>query len=195
MDLDFSEEQEVLREMVRGLCAEFAPLDVVREMEDDPTGYPAELWKRLARAGPARASRFPEAYGGGGSSRCSRPPSSTRSSGVRWRRPAHFASCRDGRRRAARGGQRGAEARVAAEDRVRRGDPDARLARARAAATVPRGVQLAPTPDGDELRGSPAPSATFSSPAPATRLLVLARTGEGEVDLFLVDPRSPRGSS
>ena len=51
MDLDFSEEQEMLREMVRGLCAEHAPVEVVRSMEDDATGFPAELWKQLGEHG------------------------------------------------------------------------------------------------------------------------------------------------
>ena len=51
MDLDFSEEQEMLREMVRGVSGEYASFDVVREMEDDPTGYPAELWKQLGELG------------------------------------------------------------------------------------------------------------------------------------------------
>ena len=37
MDLDFTEEQETLREMVRRVCNEHTPLDVVRAMESDPT--------------------------------------------------------------------------------------------------------------------------------------------------------------
>jgi alkylation response protein AidB-like acyl-CoA dehydrogenase len=48
MDLEFSEEQDMLREMVRGVCSAYAPTDVVRELEDDATGYPADLWKQLA---------------------------------------------------------------------------------------------------------------------------------------------------
>ena len=51
MNLEPNEEQVMMREMVRGVCAEYAPLDVVREMEDDPTGYPAELWKQLSELG------------------------------------------------------------------------------------------------------------------------------------------------
>ena len=65
MDLDFSEEQEMLREMVRGVCAEYAPLDVVREMEDDATGYPAEFWKKLAELG-VLGILIPDAYEGAG---------------------------------------------------------------------------------------------------------------------------------
>ena len=35
MDLDLSPEQELLRDTVRGLCARYADLAVVRRMEDD----------------------------------------------------------------------------------------------------------------------------------------------------------------
>jgi alkylation response protein AidB-like acyl-CoA dehydrogenase len=48
MDLEFTEEQDMLREMVRGVCTAYAPTDTVRELEDDATGYPAVLWKQLA---------------------------------------------------------------------------------------------------------------------------------------------------
>ncbi len=65
MDLDFSEEQHMLRDMVRGLCTEYASLDVVRAVEDDPTGYPAELWKQLGELG-LTGLLLPESHGGGG---------------------------------------------------------------------------------------------------------------------------------
>ena len=48
LDLDWSEEQEMLREMVRGVTGSYAPLTVVREMEDDAIGFPAAFWKQLA---------------------------------------------------------------------------------------------------------------------------------------------------
>jgi alkylation response protein AidB-like acyl-CoA dehydrogenase len=51
MDLELSEEQELLRETVRGLCARHAGLDVVRELENDPVGYPEKFWLQLAEAG------------------------------------------------------------------------------------------------------------------------------------------------
>ena len=51
MDLDFTAEQEMLRETVRGVCSAHAGLDVVREMEDDPVGYPDKFWKQLAELG------------------------------------------------------------------------------------------------------------------------------------------------
>ncbi|HEV3227288.1 MAG TPA: acyl-CoA dehydrogenase family protein [Acidimicrobiales bacterium] len=51
MDLDFTDEQELLRETVRGVCARHCGLDVVRALEDDPVGYPEKLWVQLAELG------------------------------------------------------------------------------------------------------------------------------------------------
>jgi len=51
MDLDFTPEQELLRETVRGVCARHCGLDVVRELEDDPIGYPEKLWVQLGELG------------------------------------------------------------------------------------------------------------------------------------------------
>jgi alkylation response protein AidB-like acyl-CoA dehydrogenase len=48
MDLDLSSEQEMLREMVRGVCSTYASLETVRALEDDPVGYPTDLWKQMA---------------------------------------------------------------------------------------------------------------------------------------------------
>jgi alkylation response protein AidB-like acyl-CoA dehydrogenase len=48
MNLDLTEEQEMLRNLVRQVCNDTAPLTVVRELEDDPVGYSVELWKQLA---------------------------------------------------------------------------------------------------------------------------------------------------
>ena len=63
MDLDFSEEQEMLREMVRGVCAEYSPIEVVRELEDDPRGFPEQFWKQLAEL-DLLGLLIPEAHGG-----------------------------------------------------------------------------------------------------------------------------------
>ncbi|MGZ8763167.1 MAG: acyl-CoA dehydrogenase family protein [Acidimicrobiia bacterium] len=65
MDLSFSEEQDMLREMVRGVCSSYSPLDTVRAMEDDPTGYPAELWKQLGELDLIGLT-LPVEYGGSG---------------------------------------------------------------------------------------------------------------------------------
>src|SRR5680860_531909 len=63
MDLEFTEEQEMLREMVRGVCGSYAPLETVRATEDDPAGYPLELWKQLA-ALDLIGLMIPAEYGG-----------------------------------------------------------------------------------------------------------------------------------
>ena len=63
MDLDLNEEQEMLREMVRGVCSSYANLETVRELEDDPVGYPAEFWKQMA-ALDLIGLMIPAEYGG-----------------------------------------------------------------------------------------------------------------------------------
>ena len=55
MDLDLNEEQEMLREMVRGVCSSYASLETVRELEDDPVGYPGRAVEAAGRARPHRA--------------------------------------------------------------------------------------------------------------------------------------------
>ncbi len=67
MDLDFSEEQEMLRETVRNVCEKFSPVEVVRKLEDDPVGYPADLWEQLGQLGMLGLT-LPEQYGGSGMS-------------------------------------------------------------------------------------------------------------------------------
>ncbi|NUU23616.1 MAG: acyl-CoA dehydrogenase family protein, partial [Streptomycetaceae bacterium] len=63
MDLGFSDEQEVLRETVRGLAARHADLSVVRAMEDDERGYPADFWAKLGESGLTGLT-IPEKWGG-----------------------------------------------------------------------------------------------------------------------------------
>src|SRR6266508_2653966 len=65
LDLKFTDEQQMLRETVRGVCHQYAPRSVVREMEDDPVGFPAELWKQLG-ALDLLGLVVPEQYGGSG---------------------------------------------------------------------------------------------------------------------------------
>lgn len=64
MDLEFSEEQEAIRDMTRALLKEHSSVEIVRQMEDDPKGYPDALWKQMAESGLA-GMLIPESYGGG----------------------------------------------------------------------------------------------------------------------------------
>ena len=65
MDLDFTEEHDMLRSMVRGVCDQYAPLETVRALEDDEQGVAADLWKQLVELGLV-GILIPEAYGGQG---------------------------------------------------------------------------------------------------------------------------------
>ncbi len=65
LDLDFSAEQEMLRQTTRDVLERHCPLDVVRDMEDNPTGYPLSLWTQLG-ALDLIGLLLPEAYGGSG---------------------------------------------------------------------------------------------------------------------------------
>ncbi len=186
MDLDFTEEQQMLREMVRGVCAEHAPLAVVRAMEDDRTGYPPGFWKQLAELGLLGIT-IPEAYGGSGQSalECAVLYEEL---GRALAPSPHFASCVLGA---------GALLRAGSEEQRRAWLPG--IASGQAILTPawlepkggqgPRGVQLRAARDGDGFRLSGVKRHVLFASA-ATRLLVLARTGDAdvEVDLFLVDP-------
>jgi alkylation response protein AidB-like acyl-CoA dehydrogenase len=63
MDLELSEEQQMLREMARGVCSTYAPLTTVRALEDDPVGYPLDLWKQMAEL-DLIGLMLPSEYGG-----------------------------------------------------------------------------------------------------------------------------------
>ncbi len=65
MDLDFTPEQDMLREAVAGVCARHCGLDVVRQMEDDPIGYSEKFWEQLAELG-LLGMTLPEEHGGSG---------------------------------------------------------------------------------------------------------------------------------
>ena len=67
LDLEFDQEQELLRQTVRDVLAKHCGLDVVRQMEDDPIGYPASLWTQMAQL-DLIGLLLPEEYGGSGMS-------------------------------------------------------------------------------------------------------------------------------
>ena len=186
LDLDFTEEQDMLREMVAGLLAQYASLEEVRAAEDDPTGYSVELWAQLAEL-DLLGLLLPEQYGGS---------EMTMIEGVilyeeigRALAPTpHLVSCVL---------SAGAIVRAGSEEQKAGWLP--RIAKGEVILTPawlepenscsPRGVQMRAVNDGEgfTLTGTKQHVQFASS---ADRLVVLARTGEGaeDVDLFLVDP-------
>ncbi len=188
MDLDFNQEQEMLRDTARRLCSEYAPLSVVREMEDDPSGYPERLWQQLAELGLI-GLMLPEEYGGAGQS-CVEGAILYEELGRSLAPSPHFVSA------VLSGGAlalAGSDAQKAAW-----------LPQLAAGAAVftpawlepknscgPAGVQLKAVVEGGQYRLTGTKQHVAFASA-ATRLLVLVRSGEGEddIDLLLVDPRS-----
>lgn len=183
MDLDFTEEQDLLRETVRGVCAQYAPVDVVRAMEDDPSGYPPELWAQLAELDLIGLT-LPEAYGGSGQSLLE-AAIVYEELGAALAPSPHFVS-------AVMAG--GLIARAGTEDQRQQLLPS--IASGETVVTVawtepnhgfgPAGVTALadPTDGGWEVSGTKwhVPFA-----AAADKLLVLARHGDAEVGMFLVD--------
>ena len=186
LDLTFSPEQEMLRETVRGVLAATSPLRVVRELEDDPTGYSPELWKQLAHL-DLIGLQLPEEYGGSGMTTLETVVLYEEFGRAIAPSPHFVSSILSG----------GALARSGSADQKEAWLPG--IVSGESILTPawlepenssgPRGVQLRAEPDGDgwTLTGTKRHVAFASS---ASRLVVLARTGDGpgDVDLFLVDP-------
>jgi alkylation response protein AidB-like acyl-CoA dehydrogenase len=189
MDLDFSEEQEMLRELVRGVCSSAGGLDVVRAMEDDPTGYPTDLWKQLA-ALDLIGLTLPAAYGGSEMSMIEAAVVHEELGRALVPSPL-FASA-----------VLGAGVLLAAGSDEQKAEWLPRIGSGEAVFTVAwlepesgfaaKGVQARAVLDGDTyvLDGTKWHVPFASS---AERIVVLARTGEGvdDIDLFLVDPKAP----
>jgi alkylation response protein AidB-like acyl-CoA dehydrogenase len=189
MDLDFSEEQEMLREMVRGVCAEYSPIEIVRELEDDPRGYPEQLWKQLGEL-DLLGLLIPEAYGG--SEQSMLEAAIVYEEFGRALAPSpHFASCVLAA---------GVLTRAGSEEQKRTWLPKIVSGEAILVPAWleprngygPEGVQIRAQAEGDGFVISGEKwHVPFASAA--TRLLVLARTGDAatDVDLFLIDPEAP----
>ena len=65
MDLQFTEEQKTLRDMVKTLCTDASTTDDVRKLENDPLGLPGQFWEQMKETG-LLAMRLPEEHGGMG---------------------------------------------------------------------------------------------------------------------------------
>ncbi len=63
MDLDLSEEQEMLRTMARDFLTKECSKTLVRELEEDEKGYSPDLWRKMADLG-WMGLVLPEEYGG-----------------------------------------------------------------------------------------------------------------------------------
>jgi alkylation response protein AidB-like acyl-CoA dehydrogenase len=188
MDLEFTEEQEMLREMVRGVCSSYASLETVRAMEDDPVGYPLELWKQLG-ALDLIGLMIPAEYGGSEMSLLDGAVVYEELGRALAPSP-HFASAVM---------SAGVLQRAGTDEQKRAWLP--RIASGDAILTPawiephhgfgPRGVQVTARAEGD---GFVLDGLKWHVPfaSAATRLVVLARTGTGDadVDLFLVDPNA-----
>ena len=189
LDLTFSPEQEMLRETVRGVVATTSPLSVVRELEDDPVGYSPELWKQLAHL-DLIGLQLPEEYGGSGMSTLETVVLYEEFGRAIAPSPHFVSSVLSG----------GALARAGSADQKQAWLPGIVTGEAILTpawlepenSSGPKGVQLRAEPDGDgwTLTGAKRHVAFASS---ASRLVVLARTGDADtdVDLFLVDPADP----
>ena len=67
IDLEFSEEQELLQTTAREFFAEHCPIAKVRELEDSAAGWSRDLWKRMAQLDWVGLT-YPEEHGGAGGS-------------------------------------------------------------------------------------------------------------------------------
>jgi alkylation response protein AidB-like acyl-CoA dehydrogenase len=186
LDLQFSPEQEMLRETVRGVCAATSPLSVVRELEDDAVGYSPDLWKQLAHL-DLIGLQLPEEYGGSGMSALESVVLYEEFGRSLAPSPHFVSSILSG----------GALARAGSPQQKEEWLPgivtgDAVLTPAWLEPENgfgPSGVQVRAEPDGDGFTISGVKRHVAFARA-ANRLVVLARTGDapGDVDLFLVDP-------
>jgi alkylation response protein AidB-like acyl-CoA dehydrogenase len=190
LDLDFSPEQDMLRESLRGLLADACPLQTVRALEDDPVGFPPELWAQLGKL-DLIGLLLPEEYGGSGMSLVE---------GVvlyeelgRSLAPTpHFVSAVLGGGVLAAAGSD--EQRAALLPGIVSGETILTVAWLEPGGGFgPTGVRMAASPvDGEGFRLS-GTKRHVAFAAAATHVVVLARTGEApaDVDLFLVPADAP----
>jgi alkylation response protein AidB-like acyl-CoA dehydrogenase len=189
LDLEFDQEQELLRQTVRDVLARHCPLSVVRQMEDDPVGYPASLWAQLGEL-DLIGLLLPEAYGGSAMSLLE-GVALYEELGRTLAPTPHFVSA------VMSGGVLSAAGSDVQRERWLRP-----LAAGEAILTpawlepengfTSRGVEARAVAEGSGFRLSGVKRHVAFASA-ADRLVVLARTGEAAdaVDLFLVDPAAP----
>jgi alkylation response protein AidB-like acyl-CoA dehydrogenase len=181
--MDFTPEQELLRESVRRTCARHSGTDVVRKLENDPVGYSTALWSALGELGLLGLT-ITEEHGGSGMTLLDAAVAYEELGRALVPSP-HFVSC------------------VLAAGAIGRAGSDQqravllpRIAAGEAIITIAwlepdggfseRGVQVRARADGEGWRLSGVKQHVAFARA-ADTLLVLARTDDG-VALLLVDP-------
>ena len=186
MDLDLTEEQQMLIDLTRSLLEEHSTVEIVRTTEDDPKGYPDALWKQLAESG-LTGILIPESYGGGEQTLLE-AALIYEELGRAMAPVPHFQSA-----------VMSAEILLAAGSDAQKDAWLPKIASGDAILTIawvepgrgcgPAGVALPARADGDDFLLTCVKRHVGYASA-ADRLIVLARTEAG-VDLFLVDPNAP----
>lgn len=186
LDLEFTEEQQMLREAISGLCDAKASLESVRALENDPTGYAADFWSNLAELGVVGAL-VPTEYGGSGMSMIDTVVA-YEEFGRSLAPSPHLVSAVIGAGVLARAGNDAQRSTwlpgIASGETIVSPawlEPDN--------SSGPSGVQLTATATDGGHRLNGIKRHVFFAEA-ATVLIVLARTDDG-IDLFLVDPKAP----
>jgi alkylation response protein AidB-like acyl-CoA dehydrogenase len=188
LDLEFDQEQELLRQTVREVLAKHCGLDVVRAVEDDPVGYPEALWSQLSEL-DLIGLLLPEEFGGSGMTLVEGVALYEELGRALAPTPHFVSAVMSGGVLAAAGSQAQKE----------------QWLRPVASGTVvltpawlepengftPRGVELEATPTDGGFRLSGVKRHVLFAAA-AERIVVLARTGDEDeaIDLFLVDPKA-----
>jgi alkylation response protein AidB-like acyl-CoA dehydrogenase len=184
--MDFTPEQELLRDSVRRTCARHGGLDMVRKLENDAVGYSPAFWSALAELGLLGLT-LPEEYGGSGMTLVD-ATIVYEELGRSLAPTPHFASC-----------VLAAGVLQRAGDQARKQSWLPRIASGEAVLSVawlepgggfgPEGVQVTATPaDGGYVLDGVKQHVPFARAADS--LLVLARSPEGVV-LVLVDAGTP----
>lgn len=191
LDLEFDQEQELLRQTVRDVLERHCSPDVVRAMEDDVVGYPPELLSQLGQL-DLIGLLLPEEYGGSGMSLIE-GVALYEELGRALAPTPHFVSA------VMAGGVLAAAGSDEQKERWLRPVTNGEAVLTPAWLEPENGF----SPRGIGLRAVPASSGSgfvldgvkrhVAFASAADRLVVLARTGEGDedVDLFLVDPAGP----
>ncbi|MBW3661691.1 MAG: acyl-CoA/acyl-ACP dehydrogenase [Actinobacteria bacterium] len=189
MDLTWTDEQQALREAVRGFLEERHGPEVVRKLEDDPTGFARPVWDGLAQM-DLLGLCLPEEYGGSGMGALELVVLHEELGRALVSAP-HLVS-----------NVIAAEMLLAAGSDEQRGAWLPRIATGGAILTVawhepqrsdgPEGVALTGKADGDAFRLS-GTKIRLPFASSADRIIVLARTGDAPTDIgaFLLDPSGP----